>query len=272
MALVPAPDNSEGRLADDASNAGGHAPLLLVRNVSRSYPRVEPPGRLKRFSMRIGGVIPDAPVPDDEEADLFDELDEEPPDHVGGTHALRDVSFSAFSGSCVGIVGGERAGKSVLLKIIAGAAPPTSGSVVRRGTVGPALDWASGLFPKMPFERGLPVVAAMLRVNPRKISIPETFELVGDPELRHAYPGNVNGKRRQHVVLAMMLTYMPELLLVDCNFPRDETAVAFRRRIEKIRMLGGVVILTGREIEDVAWLADTVVHLERGRVVGEQQV
>jgi ABC-type uncharacterized transport system ATPase subunit len=70
----------------------------------------------------------------------------------------------------------------------------------------------------------------------------------------------------------MMLTFMPEVLLVDCDFPRDETAAVFRHRIQEIRMLGAVVILTGRSAEDVAWLADSVIHLEHGRVVGEQQL
>ncbi len=43
---------------------------------------------------------------------------------------LKDISLSADSGDCIGIVGANGCGKSTLLKILAGAIPPTSGKIL----------------------------------------------------------------------------------------------------------------------------------------------
>jgi simple sugar transport system ATP-binding protein len=47
----------------------------------------------------------------------------------GGLHALRGVTMDVFPGEVVGLVGDNGAGKSTLMKIVAGAQPPTSGTL-----------------------------------------------------------------------------------------------------------------------------------------------
>ncbi len=44
-------------------------------------------------------------------------------------HALRGVSFTAYEGDAIGVVGANGSGKSTLLKAIAGLAPPSGGAV-----------------------------------------------------------------------------------------------------------------------------------------------
>ncbi len=47
----------------------------------------------------------------------------------GATHAVRDVSFAAASGSVLGLVGENGAGKSTVIKIIGGVIAPDHGEV-----------------------------------------------------------------------------------------------------------------------------------------------
>lgn len=51
----------------------------------------------------------------------------------GKKSVLKDISFSAESGECVGIAGANGCGKSTLLKILQGSLKPDSGSIMYNG-------------------------------------------------------------------------------------------------------------------------------------------
>lgn len=50
--------------------------------------------------------------------------------NYGKKTVLRDISFSANPGECIGIVGANGCGKSTLLKILSGAIAPNGGSII----------------------------------------------------------------------------------------------------------------------------------------------
>ena len=58
--------------------------------------------------------------------------------------ALDHVSFSVKKGETLGLIGRNGAGKSTMLKVIAGILKPTKGSVVCHGNVVPMLELGSG--------------------------------------------------------------------------------------------------------------------------------
>jgi simple sugar transport system ATP-binding protein len=56
--------------------------------------------------------------------------------HFGAIHALTDLSFSVGAGEVVGLMGDNGAGKSTMVKIIAGNFRPTHGEIaVEDGSV-----------------------------------------------------------------------------------------------------------------------------------------
>jgi ATPase subunit of ABC transporter with duplicated ATPase domains len=55
---------------------------------------------------------------------------------VGGRPTLEGASFSARPGDTVGLVGRNGAGKTSLLRVLAGVVPPAAGTVLRSGRVG----------------------------------------------------------------------------------------------------------------------------------------
>lgn len=57
---------------------------------------------------------------------------------------LNDLSFSIHAGEFVGIMGRNGAGKSTILKLLAGIYQPTSGTVSIRGNVAPLLELGAG--------------------------------------------------------------------------------------------------------------------------------
>src|SRR5690625_5496074 len=53
----------------------------------------------------------------------------------GGTRVLHDISFQINPGESLGIIGANGAGKSTLLKIISSVLSPSSGTIVKNGSI-----------------------------------------------------------------------------------------------------------------------------------------
>ena len=52
--------------------------------------------------------------------------------HLHRSHwALQEVSFNLHQGQCLGVIGDNGAGKSSLLKLLAGSLQPSTGSITR---------------------------------------------------------------------------------------------------------------------------------------------
>ena len=91
---------------------------------------------------------------------------------MGGGHAglqrfnaLENINFSVEAGEVVGIIGHNGAGKSTMLKVLAGVTTPTRGQVVVQGKVAPLIEVGAGLHPELTGRENVSLNASILGVS-----------------------------------------------------------------------------------------------------------
>jgi tungstate transport system ATP-binding protein len=260
---------------------GEDAPLVSLESVSRRYaPLIV--GRTRRAFSRFGGIegdpgsLEDDDDDDDDDGAGFDEPEEEDQAIViDGTLALDAVSLRISGGGCVALVGPPGAGKSVLLRTIAGLTPPDSGCVVVKGLVVPILSSLTALLPRQGRLRAaLPVLATLLHLPTRQVRqrLPQIFAFLGDPEAGAVLVSGLPTRRRQDLLLAGMLSLDPDIVLLDCKLPSGSFGQRCRDRLLELRDSGALILISARRLEEAAWIADRVVYMNEGRLVGEEVV
>jgi ABC-2 type transport system ATP-binding protein len=182
-------------------------------------------------------------------------------DHV----ALHPTDTEARPGEVLALVGPNGAGKSTLLAIMAGALPPSDGSIERGAGV------RVGWMPQRPAHYGRLSARQNLELFARLEEVGDASPLIARFELpddgRPAAALSVGN--RQRLDLAISLLGEPQVLLLD--EPTAALDPRQRRRLWEtaaaVRAEDGAVVLVTQNVDDLEHVADRVVALQEGRVV-----
>lgn len=203
-----------------------------------------------------------------------------------GLGAFRlDVAFESPS-RVIALLGASGAGKSLVLKTIAGLVSPEEAQVSLGGQV--LIDTRTGV-EVPPERRGVAYVAqrdalfenldvsgnigfalSRLPAETRDGRVNELIAWLGLAHVRHADPRTLSGGERQRVALARALAASPAALLLDEPFSALDTAVRHNLRAlvrEIYERTNLPIVLVTHDHADVFELADDVVVLEHGKVV-----
>ena len=201
--------------------------------------------------------------------------------------ALDGVDFSVKEREFVSIIGRSGSGKSTLLHMIGGLDVPTSGevyvggkrlsgmsrdqlAVFRRRKVG-FIFQSYNLVPDLNVYENvvLPVELDGKRVDRRFVS--EILELLRLEEKREALPGTLSGGQQQRVAIARAVAAKPSLILADELTGNLDTAsghdVMGLLKVAAKQFQQTVILIT--HDNDIAQMADRIVHIEDGRIVGD---
>jgi branched-chain amino acid transport system permease protein len=206
----------------------------------------------------------------------------------GGVRALRGVSMTVNDGELVGLVGPNGSGKTTLVNLMAGAFPPTSGSISLNGTgtVGARPHRIAHLGIARTYQIPRPFTSLTVRDNvamaimfgreplgldaSRQAAV-EYLDLVGLGGRADALPGGINLHERQLLEMARAMATRPALLLLDealagLNPVEIDNAVEVVRRIQTS---GVSIILVEHLLRVVNQLATRIVVLDQGLVLAE---
>jgi ABC-2 type transport system ATP-binding protein len=189
----------------------------------------------------------------------------------GARTALDGVTFEVAARSVAAVVGGDGAGKTSLLRALAGTLRPSAGTVRRPDdrrigyvSAGPGV-WADlTVEENLDFAgRAYGLGAARLRARTAAL-----LERTGLGETRERLAGRLSGGMRQKLALAMALLHEPELLILD----EPTTGVDPVSRVELWRLLAaaaadGAAVALATTYLDEAERAATVLVLDQGRAL-----
>ena len=201
-------------------------------------------------------------------------------------HALRGVDLEIRAGEFIVLLGPSGSGKSTLLNILGGLDTPTSGSVVfsdhdlssageagltrfRREHVGFVFQFYN-LIPSLTAREN---VALVTDIAEHPMAPAEALGWVGLAERLDHFPSQLSGGEQQRVAIARAIAKRPQVLL--CDEPTGaldyETGKLVLEVIAKINAELGTTAMVITHNAAIAGMADRVLRLGNGRIVGEEK-
>ena len=204
-------------------------------------------------------------------------------------HALRGVSLTVEKGEFVAIVGTSGSGKSTLLHMLGGLDRPTAGEVLvdgksifsfrdeeltifRRRKIG-FIFQSYNLVPVLNVYDNIVLPIQLDGNEPNKQYMDMVIRALGMESKLDSLPNNLSGGQQQRVAIARALATKPAIILAD-----EPTGNLDSRTSQDVmgllkvtsRKLGQTIVMITHN-EEIAQLADRMIHIEDGNITGGGQ-
>lgn len=196
--------------------------------------------------------------------------------------ALDHVSLTFERGKIHGIIGRNGSGKTVLFKCICGFLKTDEGEILVDGKrIGKDIEAPQdmgviienpGFLPAYNGYQNLSFLAC-IRNKIKKQEILDVIARVGlDPKSKK-HVGKYSMGMRQRLGIAQAIMENPSLLILDepMNGLDNDGVQDIRELLLKLKAEGKTILLASHNREDISVLCDTVVEIDRGKVLKENQ-
>lgn len=131
--------------------------------------------------------------------------------------ALSDISFTINKGEIMGIIGKNGAGKSTILKLIAGVTAPSKGQVIINGKVAPMIELGAGFHHELTGYENIFLNAAILGMHKKEIelAIDKIIEFSELAEFIHSPVKQYSSGMYMRLAFSIAIHIDAPILLVD---------------------------------------------------------
>ncbi|MEM0948001.1 MAG: ABC transporter ATP-binding protein [Pseudomonadota bacterium] len=194
---------------------------------------------------------------------------------------LEDVSLDVPTGKTLVLFGPSGAGKTVLLRLIAGVIDPDAGEIAITGHdmrdvdpedrgVGMAFQ-NFALFPHMSAEDNIasPLTAQGQSASAIKSGVESLARLLKIEHVLGHKPKELSNGQKQRTALARALAGKPEILLLDDPLRNVDAKLRFEMRLELPRLIkdqNATVIYVTQDYKEAMALGDQIAVVNRGRI------
>ncbi len=185
--------------------------------------------------------------------------------------ALRDINFSVREGEVVGLIGENGAGKTTILKLIAGLLKPDRGSVYVKGKVCGLLEITAGFQPELTGEENIYLNASMFGFDREEIkkNFDKIVDFSGLGKFIYAPLKYYSQGMLVRLAFSTAIHTDPDILLIDDTFSVGDEDFQRRslKRIFELKDEGKTIIFVTHNMSLAASFSKRGIFLRRGRIL-----
>lgn len=185
--------------------------------------------------------------------------------------AVRDVSFQVARGEALGIIGHNGAGKSTMLKLIAGITAPTSGEIKINGRLAALIEVGSGFHPELTGRENIYLSGTILGMSRREITrkLDSIIDFAGVREFIETPVKRYSSGMYVRLGFAIAAHLNPDVLLLDEVLAVGDAAFQTKcfERINRMREEGKTIVFISHDLHAVERLCNRAILMERGQIV-----
>jgi homopolymeric O-antigen transport system ATP-binding protein len=185
-------------------------------------------------------------------------------------HALKEISFELRAGSSVGLIGRNGAGKSTMLKLLAGVLEPTSGKISRRGDITALLTVNSGMENEFDGYQNIRRIGLLRGFTAAEIDdmTPEIVEFAEIGDFISLPVRTYSAGMRMRLAFAIATVGTPDILLIDEVFGAGDRwfLTKARRRIGALLERSRSIVLSSHSVGHIREFCTSCLYLEQGEI------
>ena len=182
-------------------------------------------------------------------------------------HAVKGVSFTAYKGDAIGVIGRNGSGKSTLLRAVAGLLPPVSGAIYTGGRPS-LLGVNAAMMNDLTGDRNVVLGCLAMGMSPAEIDerYDEIVEFSGIGEFIDLPMSTYSSGMAARLKFAIASAKAHDILLVDEALATGDAEFRIRseKKIHELREQAGTVFLVSHSLDVVLDTCNRALWLDKG--------